>query len=199
MKRFKSEAPEKLLSLINKEYTVLEKKMSQTQQIMGHLNNIANPNAKLPKVKYYTWVEGTIDMFEDMLKEWKTVYWTLYTSVENINEEILKYLEESYIPRRIKSWMITRALVNNTKDWEYYLKVDKKRNRKTILLPSNLYPFATDINIYGNKVAFYSYSDLSWTIIENENIKNTIFSLYKTAWNLWKELEINEHYKNIEI
>ena len=80
------EPPEKLLSLVNKEYSVLEKKMEDTHKIMWDLNSLSNPHATLPKVKYFTGVDGIIDMFEDILNEKKDVYWFIYLW-ENLNFE----------------------------------------------------------------------------------------------------------------
>jgi len=198
---YSPEPPEKIISLINKEYTHLEKKMKNAHQIMWYLNSIANVNAKLPKVKYYTWVDGIIDILEDVFNEKNEFYW-VFNYIEDIHPELDKYIKEIYLPKRIKTKIPWKFLVNNNKTSKEYIKNDEKINRITMSIPKELFPFSIWIHIYSNnKVALYSMwrFDMTWVIIENENIKNSIFSMFKLAWNYARTLKWNELYKNIEI
>ena len=197
---YSPENPEKLISIINKEYTLLEKKMENTHKIMWYLKNLTNPYSKLPKVKYYTWVEWLINMFEDVLKENKTIYWALEIS-DDINLEIEKYLNEVYTIKRMKSWIKSYMLFNKWKKTLKYRENDSKVNRISLLIDNNNFPFESCLHIYWNKIAMYSYKnqDLVWVIIQNDFMKNTLFSIFKIAWNSASILIENEKYKGIQI
>ena len=65
-----------------------------------------------------------------------------------------------------------------------------------MIVSQSLFPFSTDINIYWNKIAFISFSNLTGTIIEDEDIKNTFFSLFRWLWELSKTFKVNETYKD---
>ncbi|USN58380.1 MAG: hypothetical protein H6767_09075 [Candidatus Peribacteria bacterium] len=51
---YSPEKPEKIISMLGRQYDVLDKKIHQVQAIMGDLRNMMNPYASVPKVKYYT-------------------------------------------------------------------------------------------------------------------------------------------------
>ena len=194
---FSAEDPEKLKYLIEKEHLKLERKSNSLDQILWDLKNMINPYASLPKVKYYQWVDGIIEMFEDALKENKTIYWAL-DLINTKNDELKNYITKNYKPRRIKKGIKTRRLVSN-KNAEINQENDTQENSQTIWVPHDKYPFSSDLTIYGNKVSFFSYATLSGVIIENEYIKNTIFSLYKSTWDHFKMMPENKVYAESEI
>lgn len=182
--------PERLLTLVNKEYDKVEKKFHETRQIMGDLKSMMNPLAKLPKVRYFTWVDGIIDMFEDVLKVWKDVYGYLYFW-DDMNKEVLDYLQNIYIENRLKSWFYTYTILNDHNKYEFFIKNARKLKRAYKYISSDLYPFDVCIQIYGNKVAYYSYkdTDLTWVIIENDHVANTQLSAFKALWDWIKDQE----------
>jgi hypothetical protein len=71
---YSPESPEKLIKMVNKKYTEIDRLMIDTHDIMPDLNNLINPYAKLPKIKYFTGVEGIISILEDVLIEEKEFY-----------------------------------------------------------------------------------------------------------------------------
>jgi len=161
---------------------------------------LVNPNAKLPKVKYYTWLDGIIDMFEDVFNVWETIYWALNVVVD-IHPGFIEYLNSKYIPKRIKSGIVARWFVSDNYNTKKYRENDKKMNKVTLLIPGDLYPFETCIHIYWDKVAFYSYSqsDMTGIIIENPKIRDTMLSIFKMTWNFAKNLECNKEYMDEDL
>jgi hypothetical protein len=82
-----------------------------------------------------------------------------------------------------------------------YRENDKKLNRISLLVDNNDFPFDSCVHIYWDKIAMYSYKrwDLVWVIIKNSFMKKSIFSIFKLAWNMAKNKDVNNDYKNIEI
>ena len=198
---YSPEPPEKVISFVNKEYNTIEKKMQNVQSIMWYLNSIANPNAKLPKVRYYTWVEWIIDILEDIFTEEKEFY-GVFNYIEDIHPELNTYLQNTYVPKRIKTKIPSKFLFNNNESSQTYMRNNDKINRITMSIPKDIFPFSIGIHIYStNKIALYSMwmSDMTGIIIENDNIKQSILSMFKLAWNYARTLPENNIYKDIEI
>lgn len=120
--------PEKLLSLINKEYDLVEKKFNSTRQIMGDLKAMMNPSTKLPQVKYFTGVDGMIDLINDVFTEEDIIYWALELT-DNMHPEITRYVNEEYIRKRKKSKVVSKMLFNNNERTKKYQSIDKQMNR----------------------------------------------------------------------
>ena len=190
---FSAEDPEKLLTILNKEYSLIDTKVRDLQQIMWDLKWLVNPQASIPKIKYFQWVDGIIDLLEDIFVENKTIYWCIELS-DDIHPEILKYTKSTYIKKRIASWIETKVLFNNNNKTLNYRELDTQMKRTSLIIPVHLYPFDCCVHIYWNKVAFYSYKehDLTWVLIENEYIKQSIFSMFKMSWEFAEKLSINK-------
>lgn len=197
---YSPENPEKLLSLVNKEYDVVEKKFHSTKKIMWDLKAMMNPDVKLPSVKYFSWVEWLIELIEDIFKENHTIYGALELT-ENIHPDILKYVQTEYVEKRKKSWISARMIFNDNEQTRNYKKYDSDMGRVSLLVDEGQYPFDSCIHIYWKKVAFYSFNqwDMTWVLIENEYVKNMIFSIFKMAWNFSKSFPENKEYKDISI
>jgi len=197
---YSPESPEKLLYLIDQEKKQLEEKTEQTNRIIGQLKGMINPQAVLPKVKFFEGVEGLIEMFEDVLKPDLKLYGALRID-EDIHPDIAKYLAEVYTPRRIALKNPAWILFNDNVETKKYQQNDLVVNRVSLLLPLKEFPFDACCHIYDNKVAFYSYkkTDLTGVIIENSFIKQTQISIFKAAWNAAKKLKLNMKYKDVEI
>ena len=181
---FSPESPDKLLVILNKEQERLSRKFSSTKQIIWDLKGIMNPYMKLPTVKYFTWVDGIIEILEDVFSsEYDCLYWALEIS-ENMPAEIEKYVQEIYVSKRIKQGTKSQIIFNDNNKTIDYSKNDKKMNRTSVFVDKEIYPVDWCLHIYWNKVAFYSYkaSDLTGILIENENIKNIMLSIFKLAW-----------------
>lgn len=188
---YSPEPPEKVITMLNKEYLSIEKKMSYAQKIMGELNTIANPHVKLASVKFFSWVEWIIEMFEDVLNDDNDIYWFLQISDE-MNKEIFTYLNSKYAKERSKLWMKSYSIFNKSDLWEVVCKNSRSVNREVVLIDRELYPIESCIQIYGDKVAFYSYKndDLTWVVINNKNMAITQKALFDGMWKLAQQLSL---------
>jgi len=195
---FSAEYPDKLLSLLNKEYSLIDNKIRDLQQIMWDLKWLVNPYASIPKIKYFQWVDGIIEILEDSLKEWWAIYWATKIQ-DNMNNEIMQYVKNRYIPIRKKSLFKSYWLFNDNKKTKIYKNLDQELNRFSMLIPEEKFPFPASFHIYWNKVSFYSSfeNELTWIIIENKHIRDTQFSMFQLWWEMAKQLKINENYKDI--
>lgn len=190
------EPPDKLLYLLDQEKKTLAHKEDQVHRIIGDLKSMINPQAVLPKVRFFEGVESMIQMLDDVLKENKPLYGALQIN-EDMHPEIFNYAWNIYTPKRKELKNPAWILLNDTPATREYRKNDAEVNRVSLLVPEEIFPFDACCHIYGNKVAFYSYkkTDVTGVLIENTFIHGTQFSLFKLAWNYAKALKINKDYQ----
>lgn len=190
---FTAESPVKLKYILNKEISKIENKISQVNHIIPNLEKLILPHSSLPKVKYYQGVDGIIEIFEDVLQHNNITYWVLKID-DNINGDIKTYIDEQYLEKRKTLQYKSYALFNDNQLTRDYSINDSEVNRKTLLIPEKDYPFPGCCYIYGNKVAFFSFTinNLNGIIIENENITQTQLSFFKLAWDVAKKHPINQ-------
>lgn len=197
---YSPESPEKLLYLIDQEKKVLEEKTEQTNRIIGQLKGMINPQAVLPKVKFFEGVDGLIEMFEDALTERKTLYGAAKLD-NSVDERMFKYVTDRYVPERIKLKFQAFMLFNDDEMSKQYQQNDTAMNRISMLMPLEEFPFESSCHIYGDKVAYYSWhkNDLSGVIIQNTHIHNTALSIFKAAWRYAKTMPANKKHRAVEI
>lgn len=191
------EPPEKLFHLLDLERQTLDKKEAEIQKIINPLNALMNPNIIPPKIKFFEGVDEVIDLIGDVLKKPQTIYGALRID-DKIHPQIAEYHEQIYIPKRIKLSNPAYMIFNNTLASRQYHTKDFEMNRISLLVDNNNFPFDTCVHIYEQKVAFYSYriDDVTGVLIENKYIKNSLFSLFKLAWETAKKMAINKQYQD---
>jgi len=197
---YSPEPPEKLVFLLEEEKKEIEEKEENVKRIVGELKAMINPHAVMPKVTFYEGVEGLKDMLDDVLIENFPLYGVLKIS-EETDPEITDYLMNEYTQKRMKLQNPAFMLFNDNKMTHDYRKHDKAVNRISLLLPDKEFPFDSCCNIYGNKVAFYSYEshDLTGVLIDNEHVASTQLSIFKLAWDHARTFKTNQKHKNVEI
>lgn len=185
---FSPENPQKLLSMVNKEYDIVEKKFHDTRMIMDDLQSLMNPARKLPKVKYFTGVEGLKEMFEDVLSYNDNIRWFIDLSWD-INAEIMEYIKFEYISKRHEKWLKAFSIFNDVDITEAWKKNSENKKREYKVLENKNYPLENCIQIYAGKVAFYSLKndDLTGVIIDNKYIYDTQSTLFNFIWDNIKE------------
>ena len=193
--------PRELTLMIEKEKNEVAKKELKLNQAIAQLEKMINPNSSLPKIHFFEWVTWMINIYKDMLKENKDIYDCNMVDRSFMHEDVINYWAEEYMPQRRNMTNRSFTLYNRPEWFDEYTQHDKKVRRITLFLPQKEFPFKSQIMIYWNKVAFCSLdkNDMTWAIIENEAIKETMFSLFKLAWNYAKNLKENSVNKNVEI
>jgi sugar-specific transcriptional regulator TrmB len=199
---YTAEPPDKLLFLIKQQIEDIKHKETQVNRILGELKNLQNPYATLPQVRFYEGVDGIIEMLEDVLGESKPIYGTLSLEEEkDFDPKLWKYFSEVYILRRKQKKQPARFLFTDTAATRDYQKKDADMNRISLLLPEDLYPFDMCTQIYGEKVAFYSYKkfDMTGVLIQNAFINQNMMALFRAAWNFARQLPVNKQYIDIKV
>lgn len=198
---YSPEDPDKLLTMVNKEYELVEKKFISTKTILWDLKSLMNPDMKMPSVKYFSWLEGLIDLIEDVfIQQPNFMYWAMEVG-EDMHPGVVKYLEEQYMPKRKKMKIDSKFLMNDDEGSRKYGSPEKWLWRNIVHVSTDSYPFDGCMMIYWDKVAFFSYkqTDMTGILIENKYIQQMMLSVFKLAWNAAIKLPGNIQEKREEL
>ena len=161
---FVAESPKTVLSLIRE-------KEERFREALPELMAIFKSQEKRPKVFFYQGQDEVQNMYEDTLRECKTIY--NYTSIINLYKYLDRGWVESYIERRVRIGIETNIIAIDSPEAQEWQSNATSELRKIKLIPNKNYDFAADVQIYGNKVIICTYKHgegLFGLLIEDENI-----------------------------
>jgi sugar-specific transcriptional regulator TrmB len=182
---FTAESPDQLLSLLHKEEMEAKEKTRQFENILPELKTLFAAAEEKPRVKFFEGVEGLKTIQEDVLK-------SKYDSEEEVValdefDKIFPRQEpqghRSKMAEKIKKEKIrVRAIYTSDKGKVLSAKEDgEQRERRYV--PPEKFPFATDIVIYGNKVALgVCRGKIIGVIIESKEISEALRAIFNLAW-----------------
>lgn len=180
---FRPEPPTSLLSLAEKQYQSLERAKENLQAVLPQLASNYVLSVEKPVVTVFEGVEGLQKIYEDTLKEGKTIYAVLQTA--EVDPVLYGWLTKDYIRRRVRQKVWAKVIVASGKWSGEYQRKDKKEYRETVPVPSRKFPFQHEVDIYGDKVAFINYKKgetLIGLIIKHPQIAQTMKAWFDLAW-----------------
>lgn len=181
--RFKPEPPTQLTALAENQYQNLERAKEMLKTVLPGLSSAYLFSVEKPVVSIFEGVEGLKDIYEDTLREKKTIS-ALLTTAE-IEPEMYSYLTRSYAPKRAKAGIKAKVILASGKKAGEYEKKNKKELRETRVVSSQKFPFKLEVDIYGDKIAFINYKKeetLMGIIIKNPLIAQTAQAWFNLAW-----------------
>ncbi|MBN2087709.1 HTH domain-containing protein [Candidatus Peregrinibacteria bacterium] len=182
------EEPDKRIQvLLEKRRKNLDEIEEKLQDILPIIQNLSKSDTMImPAVKYYEGVEGVKHVYKDSLKEGETIY--AFENVEHMVPEIKDYIFNDYIPKRTENDIFIQVISPENKDHIAARKNDKKFCRETRFFTKVIIPIDIEINIYGNKTAFFSYKkeEMFAIIIESRSVANSMRSIHQFCWNIAK-------------
>jgi sugar-specific transcriptional regulator TrmB len=157
-----AESPTQLIKYLESEANA-KKNIAQTASALlpdlVSLHRVGNR----PRVQFYEGTAGLEHVYDDTLTSHSDIYST--STYEEMHETLPTYFE-SYYARRVKKNIFIRTFVADTPLAQVRKKNDTKEYRETFLIPKDLFPVPTDIEIYDNKVMFASWKEKLGVIIE---------------------------------
>lgn len=165
--------PHALLNRQHKVFSDLEQILPKLMARQGRLTNE-------PQVTLHYGREGVIQVMEDSLTTEGEIYgWA------NIDEASTGYLKDyypEYIRKKNERKIWVRAILSEGPVGRRFQSKGKEELREAYLVPSDLFPFANEINIYEDKVFIISHQDKLAVLIRNKTIADTQRSLFKLTW-----------------
>ncbi len=150
--------------------------------VLPMIKNLQKQELVSPKVKFYEGVDGVKRAYEDTLIEGEDIYAFLATT--NLHDELSDYLENSYLPRRIENDIYAYVAMPETKENKTYKSLDKKSNRETRFITQDIVPAEIEMNIYGNKIAFFSHKsgEQFGIVLESQAISKAAKAMWDICW-----------------
>ncbi|HLD21583.1 MAG TPA: helix-turn-helix domain-containing protein [Patescibacteria group bacterium] len=185
-KTFTAVPPERLVSLMEfraKQYTQMAEK---ARKILPELKSMMSSSVHTPKVQIYEGKKGIQSAYEDTLTSSETI--KAYASVDDTEKTLPDYFPD-YYKRRAKKGIHIDAIFPNTKMAVVLHKRDKEEDRTSLLVPIETYQFTPEINVYDNKVAFFSWRDQFAMIIESQELAEAQKKIFQLAWQEAQRLE----------
>lgn len=178
---YTAERPEMILSIFDKEERELNIRRNKFRHLMPEFLSLISSNRQMPKVKYFDGIDGIKKIYEDTLQTGEDKF--AYSCVFEIEDNELRNWLDEYVCRRVKKGIKAQAIFPDTPEARKHVKNDKKYLRESKLVPQKDFPFKSEINIYGNKIASICLTKPYYgVIVESREIVETQRSIFKLAW-----------------
>lgn len=184
---FLAEDPEKALEdLLIKRRNQLDDLNKSFTQMLPEIKNMQQHELLMPKMRYYEGAEGVMRVYEDTLVEGETIY--SFENVQSMDPMIKDYLFDSYLPRRIEKEIFAHVITPKNPENIQFREEDKECMRETRFFSKNQFPIEVEINVYGQKTAFFSYKteELFAVILESPAIANSMKAIFNLCWKIVK-------------
>ncbi len=175
--------PSNLEELINKKKTSVAVAENAFTNIVMDLTASYNVANKKPNVRFWEGIEGINRVHDDIILE-NTNILIFRSAFDKTSENLTELIEEN-VRRRARKGIRTRAITPpvDPKNKSITLGSDEKNLVERRLIDVEKFNLPAQIIVYGNKVAITSYKDqLMTTIIENNNIRDSVAILFELAW-----------------
>lgn len=180
---FLAEEPDKKLEdFLIKKQKQLASLSQNLLNILPEIKDLEKQQTLVPKMRYYEGMEGVKRVYRDTLKEGKTIYG--FENVAEMADEAKDYILNDYVPKRAEAQIHAYVIVPKNKENENFQKKDKESLRETRIISQENFPVETEINIYGQKTAFFSYKagEMFGVILESEAIANSMKAIFNFCW-----------------
>jgi len=175
-KYFQAENPTKLFAIMYQEEEKLKQKKQKLNNIVSNLQKLYNPNAKIPKITIYEWIDGIEKMSDELLKDSNEMlsFWAgdyFLEKYPNIIETFRKKSKKQY--KKVK---ILRA-----KKYEYLHQNDKRSEHRYF---NHIDELKIDIQITEDKISIISLDNSVPTgiLIRHQDIVNGFKEIFKELW-----------------
>jgi sugar-specific transcriptional regulator TrmB len=183
-KFFTAESPEQLVALLHKEEAEVKEKTRQMMELLPELKIIFSAAEEKPKVKFFEGIEGFKALQDDVLK-----------SKHKSQDEIVA-LDELYkifppgpddfrnkMAGKVQREKVAIRTLYTSEKGKFLNPREEDGKMERRYIPSDKFPFATEVVIYGNKVAFgVCRGKIIGVIVESKEINETLKAIFDLAW-----------------
>ncbi|MBU1017552.1 hypothetical protein KKA33_00815 [Patescibacteria group bacterium] len=160
----------------------LDRLNEKLSSILAEIKNFQTHQLTIPHMRVYDGLNGVIRAYEDTVIQENTI--RSFENIEKMPPSIKEYMENIFVPRRIDRGNFAYVLAPENKENVKARKEDKKYLREARFAPKDKLPLETGINIYGNKISFFSYDpdDMFGVILESEAFANSLRAIFDFCW-----------------
>lgn len=174
---FVPEDPSQLENILERQKQAIEQKKVGLKDLIENLNSINSASVKKPIVKYYLGKEGIMRMVDSTFSDVKNDTMWLAFSKDARDNFISQDENNKLVKKRIRNSVKSRVIYNSDGDI-----LENNESGLRIKIDSKEYPLPADIAVFENKIRLTSYKDKIGVVIENEDISETLKSIFKLAF-----------------
>ena len=178
---FTPEQPAVLVKILENGKLRLETSISNFKKHLSHFEGYMNPSFTKPEIAFYEGKEGIIAAYEDTLTSKTEIL--AFASIED-TETILPEYVSKYYKRRKTAKIPIRAIFPDTKMARLRQKKDSEELRESRLLPKSLLNIEIEINIYDDKVAYFSIPERLAIIVNSKLIAASMKEMFNLCWKM---------------
>ncbi|MFH1099025.1 MAG: helix-turn-helix domain-containing protein [Candidatus Uhrbacteria bacterium] len=159
-------------------------RLDEFRRIMPELLAINNRAAGKPRVAFYEGAEGIKSVFADMLRDGKEII--AYEDAEQRPATLGEEWVAHYPVERTRRRIPFKSILRDSPTARALVARNRELLRQSKIIPGG--DWRTEINIYGNKVALFSFRAKTpfCVLIEDHDLAETL----RTTWHeLWNRLE----------
>ena len=169
---------------IDKFFALQQEKFHHFEEVLPELRSLQTLTGDAPHVQFLTGMDGIKAAFEDTLEHTpKDGEILIYKTAEGPYYAQEHTHFRNYVKRRVAKKIGVRFIGSNTPRVSLFTKESTTELRQFRLVPAAQFPFANEINIYGNRIAIMSmHGEMMAVIIESESVAATQRSIFELAW-----------------
>lgn len=192
---FRPEPPTKLLAYAEEQVQRQARAKADLQSLIPSLTSAYLLAVEKPVVSTFEGIKGLQDIYEDTLREGKEIKAVLQTA--EVEPAVYEWLTTHYVKQRAKLKIPAKVIISSGKWSDEYVKKNETELRESITVPSSIFPFKHEVDIYGDKVAFINYKKgeaLVGVVITHPQAAETMRSWFDLAWRGAKKVnDSNSH------
>lgn len=184
-----AEPPEKLFYLVEQEIEEAEQKETDLQRIKGQLQQLYNPSAIIPQIKFYSTPEETLNILDEIIDQVEENGEIFSFAKILEKKDILPQTEKAlsrFIEKRMKKKIYAKVLTQYNKIGKLLQKNDSNNLRETRLIDLPNLGFSGG-EMFFIKDKIYTLSQEGQTffafMVESESITAMNKALFDFAWN----------------
>ena len=173
IKYFSVDDPKRIFELAKQKAEVLGKALPQ-------LNALYASAKERPSIRFYQGIEGMKQIFEEILEDNNPEVLSFGSA-----DDLLKTMGDfhlDFVRKRIKAKMLARTILRKTKVAQQRKKIGGQELRQVKFISPD-FKYQGTVSIFGNKIAFFSFSkDHVAVIIESKEIANIQKAMFEYIW-----------------
>ncbi len=157
----------------------------ELERALPELRALHNASRKKPRVTFYEGVENVLAVYDDQLKERQPI--VAYEDLEYMERAMPEHFYASWPAERAKRNIVFKSILRDSPTAREYTKKNIRLLRQSKIVRAE--PWKTEVNIYGNKVAFMRFGERKpmCVVIEDSDIAATM----RASWQmLWEKLDV---------
>ncbi|MFA6392240.1 MAG: helix-turn-helix domain-containing protein [Patescibacteria group bacterium] len=186
-KVFVIEPPERIKVLLDEREKTVQQQAKTLNANYESLNSLYRITMNKPGVRFYEGIEGIKLVLKDTIVNNTSKQIKTFSDVAGYAKYLKVWNQSYYAPLRKKLGIIERVIIpDNAEALAHMRSYQANEVTQILFIDHKNYPFATEINIYENKVSFVTFSDRAHIgiIIDNMEIFQTFSSVFELCWSL---------------